>query len=113
MGEDILQKIEKRLKRLEDAVFWRKGKIKVGSESKARQSKEAEFSGATGGVRFLISKGFFKEKQGFSEVRAALSKNGYHYSRQAVHGALNNLAVKGGSLVSLQEGGRKVYVERK
>lgn len=100
--------IEQRIARLENAVFGQKGKTKTGTEPKS-----SDFSGATGGVRVLISKGFFKKKQGLAEVRTTLSDNGYHYSRQAVHVALNNLASKGGLLVFLQEGGRKVYVERK
>src|SRR5713101_4799136 len=113
MSEAILKKIDKRLNRLEDAVFGANHKLETGGASKTRQSKKSSFSGATGGVRFLISKGFFKKKQGLAEVRTALSENGYHYSRQAVHVALNNLTRKGGPLVSLQEAGRRVYVERK
>ncbi len=101
--------IEQRLARLEEAVFGRKGGPKDGRA----ETKASDFAGATGGIRFLISKGFFKKKQGLAEVRTALSDNGYHYSRQAAHVALNNLTPKGGPLVSLQEGGRKVYVERK
>jgi hypothetical protein len=98
--------IEQRLARLEKAVF--------GAKDKQALTKPAKgFKGATGGVRFLISEGFFKKKQGLSEVRTALSSNGYHYSKQAVHGALNNLTSKGGPLVSLEEAGRKVYAERK
>jgi hypothetical protein len=112
MDDKTLQTIEKRLARLEDAVFGRKGARKSASKPKA-EAKASGFSGATGGVRFLVSKGLFKKKQGLAEVRTALSENGYHYSRQAVHVALNNLISKGGPLVSLQEGGRKVYVERK
>lgn len=100
--------IEQRIVRLENAVFGQKGKTKASTETKS-----SDFSGATGGIRFLISKGFLKKKQGLAEVRTALSDNGYHYSRQAVHVALNNLARKGGALVFLQESGRKVYVERK
>ena len=102
--------IEERLAKLESAVFG------PDSKSIARlrvRSKMPGFSGATGGIRFLISKGVFKKKQGLAEVKTALSDNGYHYSRQAVHVALNNLTAKGAPLVTLREGGRKVYVERK
>jgi hypothetical protein len=98
--------IEQRLTRLEKAVF-------AGKEKPAKKKAAKDFGGATGGIRFLISKNAFKKKRGLAEVRTALSDEGYHYSRQAVHIALNNLASKGGPLVSLQEGGRKVYVERK
>ena len=104
--------VEQRLAKLEDAVFGRTGKAKAVAKSKVG-GKASGFSGATGGVRYLISQGSFKKKHALAEVRTALSDNGYHYSRQAIHEALNNLALKGGPLVSLQEGGRRVYVERK
>jgi hypothetical protein len=103
---DDIAKLDQRITRLEKAVF---GSGRIPAKKKADKG----FKGATGGVRFVISKGFFKRKQGLAEVRKALSGNGYHYSKQAVHAALNNLTSKGGPLVSLQEGGRKVYVERK
>jgi hypothetical protein len=104
--DKLLANFEKRIARLEKAV--------LGGRGHNGQKQAAKgFTGATGGVRFLVSKGFFKKKHGLSDVRTALAKNGYHYSRQAVHVALNNLTAKGGPLVSLQEGGRKIYVERK
>jgi len=100
--------IEQRIARLEAAVFVRNGNAKS-----ATKTKPSDFSGATGGVRFLISKGFFKKKKALAEIRTALSEHGYLYSAQAVHEALKRLTVKSGPLVSLQEGGRKVYAERK
>jgi hypothetical protein len=103
---DDIEKLERRIARLEQAVFG-------DGRKPAKKKSDKGFKGATGGVRFLISKGIFRKKQGLAEVRKALSGNGYHYSKQAVHGALNTLASKGGPLVTLQESGRKVYVERK
>lgn len=101
-----IRTLEQRTARLDSAMFG-------GGRKTAEKKAVKDFTGATGGIRFLISKRFFKNKQGLAEVRTALSDNGYHYSRQAAHVALNNLTAKGGPLVSLQEGGRKVYVERK
>ncbi len=112
MSNPTLKKINQRLERLEDAVFGRIPKVRQNGGA-ARKQKESAFSGATGGVRFLISSGLLKEKRDLTEIRAALSKLGYHHSRQAVHAALNNLAVSRGPLVSLEESGRKIYVERK
>lgn len=100
--------LEARVERLEAAVFGAKGNTKPRKET-----KQADFSGATGGVRFLISKGFFKKKKILTEIRGTLGENGYHYSAQAVHEALKRLTSKAGPLVSLHEGGNKVYVERK
>lgn len=98
--------IEQRLARLEKAVFGNKKR-----EDHKKPSKG--FGGATGGVRFLISKGYFKKKRALAEIRSALAQHDYHYSAQAVHEALKRLIQKGGPLVSLREGGKKLYVNRK
>ncbi|RLC37801.1 hypothetical protein DRH29_00060 [candidate division Kazan bacterium] len=71
------------------------------------------FRGSTGGVRLLIKDGVFRQKCQLSDVVAALTKRGYHYSRQAVHESLRRLSSTHGPLVSLKEKGRKVYVERR
>ena len=106
MNDKNLTGINRRLKRLEDAVFG-------ASKKSSRKPLQADYSGPTGGVRFLISKGTFKNKLSLGDVRAALEKNDYHYSAQAVHIALNRLAGKGGPLVVLKENGKKLYVKRK
>lgn len=49
--------MEQRLARLEKAVFGTKEGQEVKKPAKG-------FGGATGGVRFLISKGYFKNKEG-------------------------------------------------
>lgn len=72
-----------------------------------------EFKGATGGVRLLISKGYFRTRRLFSDVTAELKSEGYLYSKQAFQEALNRLARHGGPLVTIKEGGNKVYAERK
>jgi hypothetical protein len=95
-----------RVRRLEDAVF--------GATKKSQSPpSQANYSGATGGIRFLIENGNFKKKMGLGEVRAALAEQEYHYSKQAVHDALCRLASKDGPLVSLKENGKKLYVKRK
>lgn len=106
MKNTTIDSIEQRLKRLEAAVFGKREMKQVGG-------RKPDYSGATGGVRFLISKGHFKKKLGLGEVIAALAEHEYHYSKQAVHEALNRLAGKGGLLVALKEGGKKIYVKRK
>ncbi|MCI0352389.1 MAG: hypothetical protein L0Z53_23475 [Acidobacteriales bacterium] len=106
MEEQAIRKLEQRIARLEKAVFG-------DTQQDARKKSTNHFRGASGGVRLLISKGFFKKKRGLSDVRTALSDSEYHYSRQAVHAALSHLSAMRGPLVSLQEGGRTVYVERK
>jgi hypothetical protein len=100
--------LEARVERLEAAVFGRDQKTKRSVETTT-----SDFSGPTGGVRFLVSKGFFGKKKTFAEVRTALADNDYHYSAQAVQMALNRLAGGRGPLVSLKQDGKKVYAKRK
>ena len=104
MNKVTLADLSVRVEKLERAVFHR--------DRKSRP-KAGEFSGATGGVRFLVSKGFFSSKRSFGEVKKALGDNSYHYSKQAVQGSLNNLSKTGGLLVSVREQGKKLYAKRK
>ena len=106
MDEKRLAQIEERLARLEEATFGKKV-MRVGGAT------DTDFSGATGGVRFLITKQFFNEQKTLAEVRGALSKNGYHYSTQAVQMAASRLSKRNRPLAALIEEGRKVYVKRK
>ncbi len=106
MDEKQFKEIAKRVERLEKAVF---GKGSKPSPKPATPS----FSGATGGIRLLISKNFFGKGKTLGDVRSALAENGYHYSRQAVDMALKGLANRKGPLVILKVGGRNCYVNRK
>lgn len=106
MSEDQLKDIIKRLHRLEKAVFGGKGK-----PSQAVQVKG--FAGLKGGLRFLISRRFFKAKNSLGDCRQELEKHGYHYSAAAVQTTLNRLARRTGPLAAFKQGGKKVYVERK
>jgi hypothetical protein len=101
-----LKDLQSRVKRLEDAVFPKRQKT-------VRKGDSSDFKGATGGLRFLVSKGFFARKRTFGEINEALAGHGYHYSKQAVQTPLNTLSKAGSLLVSFREGGRKVYAKRK
>jgi len=109
MPNDIpktLKDLQSRVKRLEDAVFSKRRKT-------VRKSDTGDFKGATGGLRFLVSKGFFDRKRTFGEINEALASHGYHYSKQAVQTPLNTFSKAGSLLVSFREGRRKVYAKRK
>lgn len=95
-----------RIEKLEKSVFG-------NGEAKSRGGKKEIFKGATGGVRLLVSNGYFDEKRQFAQITSELEKLGYHYSKQAVQEALNRLSHVGGPLVSLVERGRKAYAKRK
>lgn len=102
--------IIKRLDRLERQVFGGKGKQVLREDKRGRK---LDFSGPTGGLRFLVSRDFFKTKKNFSDVRVELEKHGYHYSPQAVDVGLRRLSKLKGPLVALKQGGKKFYGERK
>ena len=103
-----LKSLRDRVSKLEKAVF-------AAGELKPRKQEQAGkgFKGATGGVRLLLSKGFFRSKKRLSDVTASLKQEGYLYSQQAFHDALRRLSKAGGPLVTIREGGNKVYAERK
>lgn len=108
MTDQDIKSIIRRIEKLEKAVFG--GGADAGASSFAGQEK---FSGATGGIRFLASKGFFNSKRSLGEVKDSLAEKGYHYSVQAVQIALSRLSKSGAILVTLREGGRKKYAKRK
>lgn len=106
MDDKTIRKIEGRLNRLEEVVF--------GREAKRRPKPTAsKFSGAAGGIRLIVSKNFFAHKRTLADVRAALAKNGYHYSSQAVDMAVRRLATRKGPLMVLKEDASNLYVNRK
>src|SRR5262249_50189220 len=96
---DLLRRVEK----LERAVFGdRKSKV-----------VKSNFKGASGGLRLLLSKGFFDRRRFFSEIEGELQRQGYHYSKQAIQTPLNRFSARGGLLVGLKREGKKVYAKRK
>jgi hypothetical protein len=100
-----LENLATRVSKLERAVF--------GNGASKGAVGRKDFKGATGGLRFLITKGFFDRRRRFVEITAELEKQGYHYSRQAVQTPLTRLSRVGGPLVSLDDKGKKAYAKRK
>ncbi|MGC2224570.1 MAG: hypothetical protein WA624_20560 [Methylocella sp.] len=101
-----LRELEARVQKLEDFVFGQ-------NQKKPSETRSDSFRGATGGLRFLIHNGFFDQKRAFADIKQALARHNYHYSKQAVQTPLNALSKSGSLLVSFREGGRKVYARRK
>ena len=95
-----------RVTKLEKAVFG-------GDQKRSKVTEQKDFKGATGGLRLLISRGFFDRKHTFGEIEEALSGRGYHYSKQAIQTPLNTLSKAGGPLVGFKKEGKKVYAKRK
>lgn len=105
-NSEILRTIIKHLGRLEKAV------LSTALKSPEEWSKK-DFSGATGGVRYLVSKNFFGKKRMLGDIRVALSGHNYHYSHQAVNQALQYLSRNKGPLVKIKEKNNNYYVKRK
>src|SRR5581483_1093817 len=100
---DPLAMLLRRVEKLERTVFGNhKEKI-----------IKSDFKGATGGLRLLLSKGFFDQRRVFSEIETELQSKGYHYSKQAIQTPLNRLSTSNGPLVGLRIKGKKLYVKRK
>lgn len=101
-----IKNILTRLEKLEQVIFRKKA-----GEDAAPQVKN--FTGAKGGILLLISKGHFNKHRQAPDVKEELAENGYHYSIQVVQTALNRLSKGNGPLVTMKDGGKKVYVRRK
>jgi hypothetical protein len=97
--------IIKRIERLEKAVF--------GTKDKPVSVISKQYKGATGGIRLLISNGFFDKKKNFGEIRKGLSDKDYTYGPQAIQTPLNKMSKPGGLLVAFKESGKKIYAKRK
>lgn len=109
MDEKTLKDIITRLDKLENYVFGEK----TFKSSNSSKIDKKQFTGPTGGVKFLITESFFREKKDFASIRKELEKDSYYYSRQAVNEALKGLSKPRGPLIVLKDGGKKLYVERK
>ncbi len=107
----IIQEHEKRIAALEETI--KSNTVDSAKNQNDGKTQDKEYSGPTGGTRFLINKGFFKEKRDLGTIRKELQKNNYYYSRQAVNAALKGLSKQSGPLVVWKEEKRKKYVERK
>ncbi len=104
--EKTIKDLLTRVKKLEKTVF-------AENKAKPKLDNKQIFVGATGGLRLLISKGFFDKKRSFGEIKKALADRDYHYSNQAIQTPLNKLSRIGGLLVGLKESGKKAYAKRK
>ena len=107
----ILEDHEKRILRLEKTI--NKPRTEVTKEKVEKNQKQNYYSAPTGGVRFLVSNGFFKQRRIFTEVKKELQSNNYNHSRQSINRTLNSLSKHDGPLVALKEGKLKEYADRK
>jgi hypothetical protein len=104
--------VEKEIEQLKARVERLERTLAPTPKSKA-PTKGADFKGATGGVRFLVSEGYFRSQRIFGDIIAELKKRGYLYSKQAFQDALTRLSRPGGPLVRITDKGKKIYAERK
>jgi len=110
-AEELAAKIITLVEELASLVKGTGGKAK--SKSKSGLQANAP-KGATGGIRFLISEGYFDEPKQLAEVVSQLKREGRHYPKQTISMGLLNL-VRERLLVRLEEEGSKnwKYVVRR
>lgn len=103
-----IQLINKRLEKLESAVFNKSDREKDKTSSEIKK-----YTGAKGGILLLMTKKFLKIRHTASEIEKELEKEGYVYKRQVIQTALNRMSNPKGPLVKIDHQGVKAYVERK
>lgn len=101
------KEIFERLERLEKEVFPKNRKQITSAP------KQQKFSGAKGGILFLLSKDYLNQRRSAPDVKSELKKHEYDYSIQVVQTTLNRLSKGKGPLVAHKEGDKKHYVRRK
>ncbi|MEK7601354.1 MAG: hypothetical protein AAB480_02380 [Patescibacteria group bacterium] len=88
----------------------------TASSKGTASQKPVVFSGPSGGIRLLLSEGFFKQPKTLPEVYARVRQEGFNYRQQAVAVALLRL-VRDRTMVRLPSDGegkeRWAYSERK
>jgi hypothetical protein len=84
--------------------------------AKVNPIKPPVFKGASGGIRLLISEGFFKQPKTLPQVSDRLRQEGFTYTKQVTSVALLRL-VRDRTMVRLPAGGEGketwIYAERK
>jgi len=101
-------KIEKRLQKIEKAVFT---KPRV---SKKQDKSSDGYDGLSGGIRLLIHNGFFKKPKELKEIFAELKRENYHYSKASISKILaRDFVKKAKTLTRIKEGKYFKYVLRK
>lgn len=102
--EKMIKDHEKRISKLEKATFGEKLKLKG----------KQEFRGLSGGIQYLISKGFLNTPKSVNEVQEELRKEGYHYRWESINKMLSiDFMRKRKLLRRIKENGIWKYVARK
>jgi len=102
--EKAIQDHEKRISELEKTI----------SVEKVKPKRKQEFKGLSGGIEFLISKGFLDSPKSVKEVQEELRKEGYHYPYESINKILYvNFMTKRKILTRLKENDVWKYVVRK
>jgi len=100
----IIQDHEERISRLEKAIF----------EEKVEPKAKPEFKGLSGGIEYLISKGFLDIPKSVKGIQDELKKEGYHYPYESLNKILSvDFMSKRKVLTRIKEDNVWKYVVRK
>lgn len=101
---EAIQNHEKRISKLEKAIF----------KEQIKSKEKLEFKGLSGGIEYLISKGFLNTPKSVKEIHNELRKEGYYYSEQSVDKLLRiDFMTKRKILTRIKENNVWKYVLRK
>jgi hypothetical protein len=102
--EKAIKNFEERISKLEKAVF----------EERMKPKGKPEFKGLSGGIEYLISKGFLHAPKSVKEIQEELKKEAYHYPYNSINKLLSvDFMAKQKRLTRVKEGNVWKYVLRK
>jgi hypothetical protein len=102
--EKMIQDHERRISKLEQVIFV----------EKVKPEGKQEFKGLSGGIKYLISKGFLSTPKSVKEIQEEMKKEGYHYRYQSISKLLSvDFMKKRKVLTRIKENGIWKYVIRK
>ena len=79
-----LIKIEQLLKNHEERLSALENKLEITKTNSVGENKSPDFSGLSGGIRYLITDGFFDSPRSLREIFDKLKENAYYYDKSAV-----------------------------
>lgn len=106
--DERFSKIEKRLQKLENAVF------KKSKTFKKQGKPSSDYTGLIGGMRLLVDNGFFRKSRELKEIFNELKRENYHYSKASISKSLaRDFVKKLRVLQRITQGKNFKYVVRK
>lgn len=109
-----LEKIDRRLERIEKKIFHVDPNVLSKKIKPTSASKKKDYKGTSGGILFLIDRGFFDEPKSMRAILDELKKEGYFYPVESIDSTVRKVFFnKKKVLTRIKEGKIWLYVTRK